>query len=239
MWRSTSIRRHIWRRDEARAKQVKALEGVSIGLISGGWRHTIVADMYGKLYAWGWNKVISWAPRTRCMSGGTVNAGLSVVFRMQFGQLGINSLEDKNLPTPVVSPLTDAAVVALACGWRHNFAVTAEGDVYSWGRGGTGQLGHGGTEDLCGTACPPFLVAQARPSSHVELTCRLAPKLMEDLSARTIRTDVISARGPPPSEGAAYIPFADRYAVVPDHASQDATFVVPEVAQLEIKRPRI
>ena len=34
-----------------------ALEGTRIGLVSGGWRHTIAADKTGKLYAWGWNKV--------------------------------------------------------------------------------------------------------------------------------------------------------------------------------------
>jgi len=38
-------------------KQVQALKDVPIGLISGGWRHTIAADRNGKLYAWGWNKV--------------------------------------------------------------------------------------------------------------------------------------------------------------------------------------
>ena len=43
--------------DEPWAKPVKALESTPIGLISGGWRHTIAADKSGKLYAWGWNKV--------------------------------------------------------------------------------------------------------------------------------------------------------------------------------------
>ena len=44
-------------RDEPYAKLVVALEGTRIGLVSGGWRHTIAADKAGKLYAWGWNKV--------------------------------------------------------------------------------------------------------------------------------------------------------------------------------------
>ena len=66
---------------------------------------------------------------------------------------------------------------------------------------------------------------------------RLEPKLMEDLSADTINTDLISLRGPPPSEGAAYIPFADRYAVVPDHGAEGG-FVVPEFAEPDVKRSR-
>ena len=61
---------------------------------------------------------------------------------------------------------------------------------------------------------------------------------MEDLSSATIQADVISSRGPPPSEGAAYIPFADRYAVVPDHTTQEGAFVVPELSEPDSKRPR-
>jgi alpha-tubulin suppressor-like RCC1 family protein len=33
----------------------------------------------------------------------------------------------------------------VACGWRHSVAVTSAGHVYSWGRGASGQLGHGNT----------------------------------------------------------------------------------------------
>jgi len=47
----------------------------------------------------------------------------------------------------------------------------------------------------------------------------MVPTLMTDLSAATIDPAALSTRGPPPSEGASYIPFADRYAVVPDQGS--------------------
>lgn len=61
---------------------------------------------------------------------------------------------------------------------------------------------------------------------------------MVDLSSATIAPEEIAARGPPASQGAAYIPFADRYAVVPDHGGQQPAFAVPEVAQPEVKRLR-
>lgn len=67
---------------------------------------------------------------------------------LQFGQLGIGSREDKNLPTAINGELQGSAVTYLSCGWRHNFALTGSGDVYSWGRGGSGQLGHGDCDDL-------------------------------------------------------------------------------------------
>lgn len=43
---------------------------------------------------------------------------------------------------------TPRRVALLACGWRHTVAVTEAGEVYSWGRGVNGQLGHGAEQDL-------------------------------------------------------------------------------------------
>jgi alpha-tubulin suppressor-like RCC1 family protein len=31
----------------------------------------------------------------------------------------------------------------VACGWRHTLALTENKNVFSWGRGTSGQLGHG------------------------------------------------------------------------------------------------
>lgn len=38
-------------------------------------------------------------------------------------------------------------IVQISCGWRHTIAVTDKNNVYSWGRGTNGQLGHGDTID--------------------------------------------------------------------------------------------
>lgn len=40
-------------------------------------------------------------------------------------------------------------VTQVTCGWRHTVAITDRGNVYSWGRGINGQLGHGDTADRC------------------------------------------------------------------------------------------
>lgn len=62
---------------------------------------------------------------------------------------------------------------------------------------------------------------------------------MQDLSVNTIDVKAILGRGPPPSEGSSYIPFADRYAVVPDQGSApNVVHLVPEV-EPENKRLRI
>jgi alpha-tubulin suppressor-like RCC1 family protein len=71
----------------------------------------------------------------------------------QFGQLGIGSNMDSNTPVEVAG-FGDSPVSLLSCGWRHTFAVTEAGQVYSWGRGVNGQLGHNELKDTCATAFP-------------------------------------------------------------------------------------
>jgi len=39
-------------------------------------------------------------------------------------------------------------VVQVACGYQHTVCLTEQGEVYSWGRGRSGALGHGSTEDV-------------------------------------------------------------------------------------------
>ena len=65
---------------------------------------------------------------------------------MQFGQLGLGTTEDACVPTPLAHVAT-GPFRELACGWRHSMAVTMLGDVFSWGRGVSGQLGHGDSAD--------------------------------------------------------------------------------------------
>lgn len=43
----------------------------------------------------------------------------------------------------VFGDLADKKVVDVACGFQHTVAVTDTGDVYTWGYGKNGALGHG------------------------------------------------------------------------------------------------
>lgn len=55
-----------------------------------------------------------------------------------------------NLETPQVNKTLKAAgarVVKICCGQQHVLALTANGEVWSWGLGVFGQLGHGETHD--------------------------------------------------------------------------------------------
>jgi hypothetical protein len=87
--------------------------------VSGGWRHSMALMSNGQLFGWGWNK---------------------------FGQVGIGHNFDCSSPMLVNFPHAQK-VVQVSCGWRHTLAVTDRANVYSWGRGANGQLGHGDTLD--------------------------------------------------------------------------------------------
>ncbi len=43
----------------------------------------------------------------------------------------------------LVSALSGKNIIAISCGSSHSAAISAEGDLYTWGRGNYGRLGHG------------------------------------------------------------------------------------------------
>ncbi|KAL9664449.1 hypothetical protein QQ045_019850 [Rhodiola kirilowii] len=58
------------------------------------------------------------------------------------GQLGTGRLEDELSPQLIQFPSADS-ITQFACGGAHAIALTSNGKVLTWGRGTSGQLGHG------------------------------------------------------------------------------------------------
>jgi len=58
------------------------------------------------------------------------------------GQLGIGDTSDQHEPT-FVDALRGVGVRQIACGSGHTVVLTTNGQVYTWGRGDDGRLGHG------------------------------------------------------------------------------------------------
>lgn len=94
--------------------------------------HSLTVDRDGRLYCWGANSC---------------------------GQLGIMNPDDPrirkdpdgipHLPTPaIVEALADQRIVDIACGEAHSLAVSATGNLYSWGACSCGQLGLGSCEGM-------------------------------------------------------------------------------------------
>ncbi|GFP80175.1 ultraviolet-b receptor uvr8 [Phtheirospermum japonicum] len=63
-----------------------------------------------------------------------------------YGQLG-NPNSDGKLPCPVEDKLLGETVEEIACGAYHVAVLTSKNEVYSWGKGANGSLGHGDIED--------------------------------------------------------------------------------------------
>jgi alpha-tubulin suppressor-like RCC1 family protein len=64
----------------------------------------------------------------------------------EFGTLGHGGTEDEAVPR-LIEALNRVAVTQVAAGYSHSMVLTSAGDVWTWGRGDFGQLGHGNTDD--------------------------------------------------------------------------------------------
>jgi alpha-tubulin suppressor-like RCC1 family protein len=90
--------------------------------IDAGVIHSIAVTAEGGMYTWGKGWAIG--------HGGDDNTQCLVPTKVTGGGIG------------------EAAVVQVAAGGYHSMAKTVSGELYAWGTGGGGQLGHGGKENL-------------------------------------------------------------------------------------------
>ncbi|XP_021378315.1 E3 ubiquitin-protein ligase HERC2-like isoform X2 [Mizuhopecten yessoensis] len=64
------------------------------------------------------------------------------------GRLGHGDNISLEEPT-LISALTGKQIVQISCGSTYSAARTVNGELYTWGRGNYGRLGHGSTDDQC------------------------------------------------------------------------------------------
>jgi len=101
--------------NQAEPTLVKALEGKNISMVSCGGFHTCAITKAGAVYSWG---------------GG------------YFGQLGHGDDRERRQPR-LVKSLKGVIAVQVACGTHHTGILSDAGEVYTWGSGEFGKLGHG------------------------------------------------------------------------------------------------
>ncbi|GIL87512.1 hypothetical protein Vretimale_1578 [Volvox reticuliferus] len=108
--------------------------------VAAGGHHTLALTTAGEVWAWG-------------MAGE--------------GQLGIgepSSGEGRQVEPRMVRSLSGAGLVALAAGDHHSMALTARGELFTWGRGDQGALGHGTVHGYAGVELAPRQVRSLSPS---------------------------------------------------------------------------
>jgi len=98
-------------------KLIDALDGLNIVQVAAGDAHSLAVDADGDVYSFG--------------------SGFS-------GQLGHGDTARQETPK-LIDALDDPNIVQVAAGDFYSLAVTADGDVYSFGSGAFGQLGHDNT----------------------------------------------------------------------------------------------
>ena len=62
------------------------------------------------------------------------------------GKLGHGNKTSCDRPR-VIEALRGKDITFIACGGAHSAAITATGELYAWGKGRYGRLGHGDSED--------------------------------------------------------------------------------------------
>ncbi|CAM4531031.1 RCC1 domain-containing protein 1 [Lepidochelys kempii] len=136
---------------------VEALHGVPMGDVAAGGWHSVSVSEGGDLYAWGWNESGQLALPCKALAEKRPPAAASV---SQHEEPGAGEAELK-LVSPKAAPGAEAGdfisiqafpalldlpegseVSKVSCGSRHTAAVTRTGELYTWGWGKYGQLGH-------------------------------------------------------------------------------------------------
>jgi alpha-tubulin suppressor-like RCC1 family protein len=92
----------------------------------------------------------------------------------KYGQLGLGNTKNSLMPTCIL-PLSDQLdpknVRCISTGKSHSAVVGEDGDVYSWGRGWDGQLGH---EVVTEIELEPRLVRSMEKLSCANIACGMA-----------------------------------------------------------------
>ena len=100
-------------------RRVEELTNVRVTAVAAGSVHSLAVSGAGALYTWG--------------------HGL-------YGRLGHGDHQDQPRPK-AVEAVGQVVVRAVAAGQAHSLAVSEAGEVFSWGHGELGPLGHGDEED--------------------------------------------------------------------------------------------
>jgi alpha-tubulin suppressor-like RCC1 family protein len=147
-------------------KKIEALACHSVVAVSAGGAHSLALTAGGRVWSWGWayfgqlghgdneeqllpRKVEALAgQRIIAVSAGeshslaiTADGSMWSWGLVRWGLLGYGEEQRQPLPKKVEA-FTGQRVVAVSAGFVHSLAITADGALWSWGRGGY-ELGHG------------------------------------------------------------------------------------------------
>ncbi|XP_058626281.1 uncharacterized protein LOC131537051 isoform X2 [Onychostoma macrolepis] len=136
------------------AQHVQSLSGIPLAQISAGGDHSFVLSLSGVVFGWGRNSA---------------------------GQLGLGDTTDRHVPT-MVNSLNRKKTVSISCGGEHTATLSKGGTVFTFGSGGSGQLGHNSFRD----EHHPRVVAELWGSEVSQVTCGRHHTLVSVVSSKLI-----------------------------------------------------
>ncbi|KAM9331112.1 putative E3 ubiquitin-protein ligase HERC3 [Gastrophryne carolinensis] len=95
-------------------QRIKSLEGIPLAQVTAGGFHSFALSLSGAVFGWGKNNS---------------------------GQLGLNDERGRESPCHV-KQLRSQKIVFISCGEEHTAVLTKTGGLFTFGAGGSGQLGH-------------------------------------------------------------------------------------------------
>ncbi|XP_069806153.1 RCC1 domain-containing protein 1 isoform X2 [Dendropsophus ebraccatus] len=130
--------------DAAEPRIVEALHGVAMREVAAGGWHSGAVSESGDLYCWGWNE----SGQLGLPSKSVQQEGVSAEARSTGCDDGDSDyIAIQAFPALIDLPQEKEAAI-VSCGSRHTAAVTRCGELYTWGWGKYGQLGHGDSRTL-------------------------------------------------------------------------------------------
>lgn len=117
------LRGRLGQGDEAsqsRPRRIDALRGVRVSSLAAGFGHSLALSETGEVYSFGGESA---------------------------GELGHGDSSSTQLTPRRVEALRLVRVSAVAAGWNHSLALSEAGEVYSFGKGSHGRLGHNDEAD--------------------------------------------------------------------------------------------
>uniref|UniRef100_H3B372 HECT-type E3 ubiquitin transferase n=1 Tax=Latimeria chalumnae TaxID=7897 RepID=H3B372_LATCH len=106
-------------------------------------QHYLALSATGDVFSWG------------CGDGGRLGHGDTI------------SLEEPKIISALSGKQGGKHVTHIACGSTYSAAITDEGELYTWGRGNYGRLGHGSSEDQT----TPMLVTGLKGLKVIDVSC--------------------------------------------------------------------
>lgn len=123
-------------KDVSNLTKISFFDDCNIAQLGGGMHHSLALDSSGKkLYSFGRNDSGQLGTKKGMQEAGAFESKPQIV--------SLNSSEDDNGTINEENPV----IKVISCGGNHNLASTEKGDVYTWGYGDMGALGHGGERD--------------------------------------------------------------------------------------------